>query len=76
VGAADRLEYTVIGSAVNRAAKLEKHTKAEKVRALADMATWRRAQDQGYVAPAERERRPGRAVEGLAEPIDVMVLAG
>ena len=34
IGDHSRLEYTVIGDPVNLAAKLEKHTKAERVQAL------------------------------------------
>jgi adenylate cyclase len=38
VGDAERLEFTVIGDAVNFAAKLEKHNKDEHTRALVDAA--------------------------------------
>ena len=75
VGDAERLEFTVIGDAVNFAAKLEKHNKDEKTRALVDARTYRLAEQQGYVAPAPRERRPARPVGGVSEPVDIVVLA-
>jgi adenylate cyclase len=73
VGDATRLEYTVIGDAVNLAAKLEKHTKAEKVRALCDGDTYALAQRQGY--GVAKEVRVARAVAGVDQPVDLAVLA-
>ncbi|MGQ0582450.1 MAG: adenylate/guanylate cyclase domain-containing protein [Reyranella sp.] len=74
VGDGERLEFTVIGDAVNFAAKLEKHNKDEKTRAITDGATYALAERQGYRPPAVRERRNGRRVGGVSDLVDIVVL--
>ncbi|GAB5389978.1 MAG: adenylate/guanylate cyclase domain-containing protein [Alphaproteobacteria bacterium] len=73
IGLEDRLEYTVIGDAVNRAAKYEKHNKAENSLALTDAATLNLAQAQGY--PADHEMRTDRSVSGIGHPETLAILA-
>ena len=74
IGDETRLEYTVIGEAVNLAAKLEKHTKAERVHALTTVQALALARSQGYSPVQPLEMRPGRKVDGVEAHVDLVVL--
>jgi len=75
VGDQSRLEYTVIGDPVNLVAKLEKHTKEERVVALSTAETYQLAVQQGYVPGGAIEERPARTVAGVDRPVDLVAFA-
>jgi adenylate cyclase len=75
LGHANRLEFTVIGEAVNLAAKLEKHNKTEGSRALTTAACFDRARGEGFAAARPPERLSERRVAGVATPLDLVVVA-
>jgi adenylate cyclase len=74
VGAEGRLEFTVIGKAVNLASKLENANKSQQTRALTEAATYQIAERQGYTG-VSLPQRPGTVVSGVANPVDLVVLA-
>ncbi|HWK47064.1 MAG TPA: adenylate/guanylate cyclase domain-containing protein [Stellaceae bacterium] len=74
IGETTRLEYTVLGEVVNLAAKLEKHTKQERARALVSAETLTLALDQGYQPTLSIDPRPGRRVEGVDQPVDLVMI--
>ena len=71
LGDGDRLEYTVIGEAVNLSAKLEKHNKVEKSRALVSAEALALAQQQGYQPSRHFKLRSAVQVAGVGGPIDI-----
>ncbi len=74
VGAQGRFEFTVIGNAVNLAAKLEAANKVQGTRILTDGATFTLAQEQGYAGLAPPLRRDV-AIAGLLQSVDLVALA-
>ena len=70
-----RLAVTVIGDAVNLAAKLEKHTRDEGVRGLTTASCITIASEQGYKSSYTLELRQQRHVAGVNGPLDLVVLA-
>ncbi len=73
VGQENRLEITVIGSAVNNSAKLEKHNKALGSRLIVAADTYREALEKGYSGRLQADYRTVRP-DG-AEPQEIVVLS-
>lgn len=73
VGQSERLEMTVIGSAVNLSAKLEKHNKIMGTYCLADRGTYDSAITQGYEGKLQA-RFETSTIEGVPKPLEIVAL--
>lgn len=74
VGQENRLEITVIGSAVNHCAKLEKHNRILGSRLIAAADTYREALSKGYRGGLAAEMRT-ESLEGISQPQEIAVLS-
>ena len=74
IGDEGRLEYAIIGDPVNRAAKLQNHTKVEHVRGLASGACHARALEQGLRPDTAVLHLESCNVAGVVEPMQLVVL--
>ncbi|WP_210238683.1 adenylate/guanylate cyclase domain-containing protein [Cohaesibacter sp. CAU 1516] len=73
IGVHDRLEFTVIGDAVNRTAKLEDANKAQQSCLVTSKACFERAVEDGFTPGSRTDHRIGVPVAGLPDPIDIVV---
>lgn len=73
VGQENRLEITVIGSAVNNSAKLEKHNRAMGSRLIVAANTYREAMENGYDGNLRAQHHTARP-DG-ADPQEIVVLS-
>ncbi len=73
IGDSGRLEYTVIGNAVNLAAKLEKHNKIEHSHAITTHDSLTQAIAQGYVNKAWSTLPKRTHIEDVDAPVDLVV---
>lgn len=74
VGNDARMEFTVIGEAVNLASKLEKHTRKEKADIITTRKTFDLGAAQGYVPSGVPEIISKVVLRGMVDPLDLVIL--
>jgi adenylate cyclase len=74
VGEGSRLQYTVIGTAVNYASKFQAHTRKDNVTGIISHACYALAQQQGYEPVTELKIEKDARVRGVAGQLDIVIL--
>lgn len=74
IGEEGKLEYAVLGDPVNRAAKLQVHTKEAGVRALTTRHALERARAQGYAGGGMRTLEGEHRVAGVDAPLELVAI--
>ena len=69
-----RIVFGAVGDPVNFCAKLEKHNRTARTHALTIRISFDLAVQQGYAAPDRTDHRDGVTIEGVAQPMDIVVL--
>jgi adenylate cyclase len=75
VGAESKMEFTIIGDPVNLTAKMEKHSKKVGARALVTLRAFKIARHQGYRPLSSAKTISNAVIEGIAEPVDLVILS-
>jgi adenylate cyclase len=75
IGEEGKFEYAVLGDPVNRASKLQAHTKEAGVRALTTRAALEKARAQGYADARCQVLAGSRPVAGLDAPLELVAIA-
>lgn len=75
VGGGGRLEFTIIGDAVNTTAKLEKYTAKLGARALVTGRAFDTAKMQGYIPQGSALRHNNHQVPTMTRPVDLVMIS-
>ncbi len=75
VGGNSKMEFTIIGDPVNIASKLEKHSKKLNARGITSLRAFQVARKQGYSPRETPHMHKDCQIEGLATPIDLVVVS-
>ena len=75
VGGGGRMEFTIIGDAVNTTAKLEKFTKVVGAKSLVTSRAFETAKSQGYVPQSKIDRFTNQTIPGLTRPVDLVAIS-
>jgi adenylate cyclase len=73
VGEGSRLQYTVIGTAVNYASKFQAHTRKDNVTGVASYTCYEMAQRQGYTPATKLDIQRDTRVRGVGGQLDIVI---
>ncbi len=75
VGGGGRMEFTIIGDAVNTTAKLEKYTKIVGAKSLVTSRAFETAKAQGYSPQCKIDRFSNQTIPGLTRKVDLVAIS-